>query len=1095
MMNMEETFQKVSLNGSIDGKGFRLEDADFRLKAEVTKVGINQYNFENISTDARLAKEFFEGKLDINDPNFIFNAEGTLDLRNQRNKVRIDAVVDTINFHMLNYSQVPFGLKGKLDLDFTGLTLDKILGEGSFNNATIFYNQNQLYFESLNLETNRKDDSSRYIFLNSEYFDLAVDGEFTPSEVIDDLIKLKDEYLLEYRNQEEATLAYYKKQKELNKLPTKYNFSVLGQLKSFNPFLELFLPDWWISDSVKIQARFHADLNSVISVNTFLDTLKIGGNTFENLVVNLDANKIWNQRDILAMAYINSEKQYFGSSLSTEDLFMEGIWSGKHIDLFGKIKQQKTNNHVTLSAELDIRPGVFDFHVIDTDIALLEKVWQLDDRNQLSWNGEELRVDFWKLSNDRQELLVSGEISPDPQKELFLSIRDVSLELFNPLLDFELQGVTNGFVALRDYFQNFQLESELEVYELTIDDFLVGNLSGFSHLLPEKNSIEVDYTVTRKGKKTVSIGGFYHIERDESLEMMAKLNDANLDILEPFLSYVLTQISGTASGEIAISGVPSAPILTGEGLVSNAKAKVNYLNTIYSLEGKIVFDANLIGFDNIKVIDDQNNVGFLNGGFFHDGFRDFVIDLNGNMNNVKVLSTTAQDNDLFYGTAIVDGNFNILGPINNLLIRANAISKRGTRIFVPLSLESGVEQEEYITFKSKDTVSTSLDIFERLDLSGIRMDFDFEITPDAYCEIIFDLKAGDIIRGRGNGKLKMLIDTNGDFNMFGDYVFQEGGYNFTLYNFINKEFQIQPESKISWFGNPYEAIMDITATYEQMALLGPILTEADTSILASPALKRRYPAKVFLDLDGPMLKPDIAFNINVSGYPDNVTSPASQSSYSVQAGVEAFRNRLVTDEQYLKKQVFSLIILRRFSPENTFNVGAQSVGSSVSEFISNQVSYWIAQVDENLEIDVDLAGLSDDQFQTFQLRLAYTFLDGRLRISRDGTVAGAQQVDNELAALAGDWTVEYLLTNDGKYRVKMYNRTNYNTINAGFDVQQTAGFSILQTQSFDRVREIFVDTRNRNRPNSADQQGNQNQEDSKPEVKKPTDIRKEEDEG
>ena len=51
---------------------------------------------------------------------------------------------------------------------------------------------------------------------------------------------------------------------------------------------------------------------------------------------------------------------------------------------------------------------------------------------------------------------------------------------------------------------------------------------------------------------------------------------------------------------------------------------------------------------------------------------------------------------------------------------------------------------------------------------------DLDITPDAYCEIIFDLTSGDIIRGRGNGKLNLQIDTKGDFNMFGDYEIDEG---------------------------------------------------------------------------------------------------------------------------------------------------------------------------------------------------------------------------------------------------------------------------------------------------------------------------------
>jgi hypothetical protein len=43
-----------------------------------------------------------------------------------------------------------------------------------------------------------------------------------------------------------------------------------------------------------------------------------------------------------------------------------------------------------------------------------------------------------------------------------------------------------------------------------------------------------------------------------------------------------------------------------------------------------------------------------------------------------------------------------------------------------------------------------------------------------------------------------------------------------------------------------------------------------------------------------------------------------------------------------------------------------------------------SQLDENLEVEVDLTNLDQEGFNTFQLRLAYTFMDGRLKVSRGG---------------------------------------------------------------------------------------------------------------
>jgi hypothetical protein len=177
----------------------------------------------------------------------------------------------------------------------------------------------------------------------------------------------------------------------------------------------------------------------------------------------------------------------------------------------------------------------------------------------------------------------------------------------------------------------------------------------------------------------------------------------------------------------------------------------------------------------------------------------------------------------------------------------------------------------------------------------------------------------------------------------------------------------------------------------------------------------------------------------------------------------------------MKRQVFSLIILRRFSDENAFNVGG-SIGKSVSEFISNQISYWVTQFDENLVLDVDLGSLDNEAFNTFQLRMSYSFLGGRLRVTRDGGFTD-QATGTTAESILGDWTVEYLLSPDGMLRAKIYNRTNYNTLDpTNRQTTQTAGFSVMHTLSFDQIKDIFKKTRNKNRQVEAD--GTQNDKDS-----------------
>jgi hypothetical protein len=141
----------------------------------------------------------------------------------------------------------------------------------------------------------------------------------------------------------------------------------------------------------------------------------------------------------------------------------------------------------------------------------------------------------------------------------------------------------------------------------------------------------------------------------------------------------------------------------------------------------------------------------------------------------------------------------------------------------------------------------------------------------------------------------------------------------------------------------------------------------------------------------------------------------------------------------------------------------------------------MSQVDDNLEIDVDLGTMDQETFNTFQLRLSYTFLNGRLRVTGDGTfnnqtsstTTSTTGDQSNLSSVAGDWTVDYLLTPDGKFKVKMYSRTNVNPLVNTINTQSTltTGISLMHTQSFNEVKDLLKASRDKNRTPPPAQEG------------------------
>lgn len=1052
-------FQRVTLAGNLKGSGLTQSTANFQLDGYVDLIGIKKYNYRNIRTNARFASEFFNGYFAINDPNLKFSTEGSIDLREGINEIKVKAWIDTAFFHHLNLTGQELFVRSDLDLNIKGLHLDSIVGTADIRNLHLIHNGRLLSLDTVGI-ISQKDGRTRAIEVKSSLLDGEVHGDFMLTDLTRDLQTMVHEILLNIRNDQREIRAYYRGK---DYRPKSYETDFRISLKDIGPVVQLFNTDLAVSNNTVIEGKFTSGHTTIVQAFSTIDSLRYNNTLFLGTDVELTASKISDSTNVLAMGFINSRQQSLTRALKTENMVAEAIWNKNHVSFSLDADQQEETNYMRLEGDLHFLRDSTQLRFLPSTIRILEKSWQFDPQNLITIRQEGIRVDQLTLRNNGQHVFVNGELSRDPDKFLSMEISELDLSILSPITGRELSGTLNAIFKVNDYYVDPQLQNELRITGLTVDNFLVGDVTGENLWDSEGEEFLIGFFIDRNGKRIVNLDGTYKPSRTAlPLDLTAELEDANLKIIEPFFDDIFSDIGGTITGDYRITGKLNSPVIEGEGSVTGGQIMINYLQTTYRFTGIVGLSPNSIYFRNIELRDVLNNRGTLNATLSHQDFASMRVNLDASFANFQVLNTTESDNSLFYGQGYATGNLNITGPINNLKFASTASTDKNTWIRIPISGTEEVERKEFIRFVSftDSTYQSSLqEVATKLDLSGITLDFNLDITPDALFEIILDYKAGDIIRGRGNGEIQLQLDTRGEFNMFGPFEFEQGGYNFTLYDVINKEFEIQRNSRITWFGDPYGATLDISATYDQLASLAPIL-QLDESLSNSPELRRKYPVKVLLELDGPMLSPQIEFDIIAADLPQSIVVQGNPVPLSFH--FQRFKNNL--DEQELKRQVFSLVVLRRLSPPESFNTSG-SIVNSVSELLSNQLSNWISQVDENLEIDVDLSTLDDEAYNTFQLRLSYTFMSGRLRVTRDGTFYGSQDpnlTNRSVASIAGDWTVDYLLTPDGQLKIKMYNRTNINPILlAAGQNSVTTGVSLTHTQSFNNLREIWRSARAR----------------------------------
>ncbi|WP_347156806.1 translocation/assembly module TamB domain-containing protein [Pontibacter chitinilyticus] len=1053
LLNTDQ-IRTVSMAGRIAGSGFTLQDANLTIDATINQVQLLDYNYQNIVANGQLQHQTFTGKVSANDPNLTFTANGSVSLASQQKAFNVVADLKRLNLQALHLTQEPLIISAQADLNFKGLELDAFEGTARFDSATVAYKGKTLPIDSV-VVASHISEGERRLQLQSDLLALTVNGNFNYSTLISDLKRLVQEYELNFESNEVATAAYYRRKPDTatNEYALTYNIN----LKHINPVVQLFMPQLTISDHTKVEGSFRHSSTVILEAYATMDTIQYSDFNLYGNKLELNTSKLQNSPDVLASALFTSQQQELPGTGETQDFYLEGIWSERTINFATSLKQPEQRNRATITGDLVFQENQVQVVFDKSNITLRESPWVFNPGNTvyISDGGRQVTFENFILSNQDQVVSVKGTLSAAPDSKVTLLVENFDLANLNPLTTMQLTGRLNAEVVAQDVYDKAQLDGSVRVDSFRMDNIYIGNIAGSTNWNNAQKKATVDVGIVRDDKKVLAVtGNFNPKATDDQLDMLAVMDNANLKLVEPILKPIMSNLDGSMEGRIRILGRLDYPVLKGSVNVTDGRFTFDYLNTTYKFTDRIYFGPNSISFRNAQLQDLYGNKATVSGGIAHDGFQNMVLDMEARYRDFMVLNTTSEQNDLFYGSAFATGTASVLGPIDNLQVNVDARSNENTRIVLPLDNQTEVARKDFIHFVNHNpadsTAVAKTEVQDKVDLSGINLNFNLDVTDDAYFEIIIDRTTGDVIRGSGNGDIRMTIDTRGDFNMYGTFEITKGAYNLNLLEgLVTREFNISPGGTITWNGDPLNGIMDITATYSQLASLSGLLPNDESGLLQG-----RYPIVAVIQLKGQLLTPQIILGLDFDQVPQ-----------SVQTSLSSLISSIKNDESELNRQVFSLLVLQRLSPQGTFaaeGAGVGAVGGSLGSLLSSQLGNFLNSIDNNLEIDIGLGALDQNALSALQVRLSYTFLQGRLRVTSEAGL-GNNSATNGTATRGGyqgDWSAEYYLAKSGELRLRL----EYNTLQQQFSTTGTTSsqsISILHTKRFDSFREIFTGNKRR----------------------------------
>ncbi|MEQ8550331.1 MAG: translocation/assembly module TamB domain-containing protein [Cyclobacteriaceae bacterium] len=1025
-----DLLDKVSFESKVKGAGLDLNYAKVDLNAIVTSFDFNNYQLDSLYLDGKFRDKFFSGNVKLRDVAAAMDGTLLLNLNETPEVFSAEISIDTVDFQLLGLSDRKIVLSSQLKVNTEGIILDSLQGKVDMKKFVLKSSEDTLKLDSVELKVANAE-SVKTIQLVLPEIDLSIKGDFIYGKLIEDFTG----FIASIKNKIIYNDTLNGQNIEVPDDNSTYSADLVLTYEHLDDYLAFFNLPLFFSPYGKVESRF--DKRSGFNFDLLADFDSMHYQGISLIDVNIDANisRAIDRNENLANVILKSSRQSYANIPETEKMFIEAVWLDQELKIYTRLKQPSTLSSVDLESTMIFDKVNAKVALENAEVILLDKKWTINPFNSILVNRKGLAFDRVEIYNNTESISLNGIYKYDSLKKYSIELIDLEMNILGLISEHEYQGAISNLFEYESFNEDSVIfSSTTKVENLWVDNIQIGNISGDTKFSNDSSLVKLRYDVIRDSESKIHLSGNYHLDNRESpVDLDLKFNNTKIDFISPFLENVFSGINGRADGQIDIGGKITSPNFQGDISVTEARLKVDYLNVGYNFEGDIRMENDNLTFNDFRISDREGNRGLLRGNIALNDYKRPIIDIDVNVNNLLVLNTSRNNNQMYYGTAYGTGTVSVQGPTNDISIKSKATTNKGTKIFIPLSTRSEVATKEYISFvdlvKNTNEQRRINDIINN-NLSGVSFDLDLSVTNDAYVELIFDIRTGDIIRGRANGDLNMKLDTDGEFDLFGGVTITEGAYNFTIPNLINKEFNILPGSTISWYGDPYSGNLDLDATYRQIATLGDFLNTGETDV------NNRIPFLVKLQLDGDMLSPNINFSIDFD-----------QSLSNITIRDEEVLSALNENEQELKRQVFSLLILKKLSPQNTFAVGGEAFGSSVSEFLSNQFSYFLSQVDENLEFDFDIGSLDQNAFNTFQLRLSYTFLDGRLKVT-----GGAQTEINETSnQFLGDWSVRYSLTEDGQLRVRVFSQ-NEQIID---EWQRETGLSIQFVKSFDDLKELL----------------------------------------
>ena len=1049
-----QTLGLLNFKGKISGSSFSLDKIKTSIEGSLDSVEFNKYTYTNIQTDGILQKGAFNGTLRIKDPNINFISNIEMDFN--KAKPSFNGVGDLTNANLkeLNLTNNNIQLTGLLDINFEGDSIDNFIGFAKFFNGKLKGDAATVQFDSLTIQSSIEQGVKK-LRLGSDDVQASIIGKFNIMHLPASVQYFMQRYFPTYIPAPKST-------------PANQLFEIQVKTNYFEPYLRLFNTDVTGFNNMDIKGSINTDKQN-IGLKAIVPFASWKYKWADYAIRGGDINGLGNQDSLFLTINANSINLTDSFSFLNPVVRVRTHQDISNITLYAISKSPL--EQISLNGTIQTFEDGVAIKWLPSYFILSQKKWNIDNNGLLTLRKSNTSASNFRFSQGIQEFAFSSNNSN--KDELALDLKNVILgDVTKMLFPYpKLEGVTNGKVVFKNLFKDLAFNTNLSIDPFAFNGDSVGFTTLSASYVQSKGIIPFKFNTLNSAYRLSADGKYSLTDTTNPLDATLYLDHSKISLVQQFIGGVLTNLDGTASGEIHFGGRIENPYLSGAATLDKASFKVDYTKVNYFIDSaKISFTDEGIDFGTIEVTDKLKRKAQFKGKILNQGFKHLVYDMEMSSPKIELIHTDILDNSNFYGQAVGKASLTIRGPEENIKMSINADVNDSSHIYLPNTTSKESGKSDFIVFKKYGKTAV-----KSADIPAYNLVVDLEVTANnkTQIDVIMDELTGDVIKGVGNGRIKIRAGNIEPLTIRGKYNIERGKYDFNFQSFIRKPFELIPEAGnfIEWNGNPYEADIHIDARYTAERVS---LNELTGSGNFSNAVKTyRGSVYVIAALRNKLSQPDIKFTL---AFPQG--NPISSDNEFSQ-----FISRLERDDNEILKQVSFLIVFNSFAPvgfsnantNNAYNVtsiGINTISQLLTKEINKSITSLLNRVtgDKNLRFDVGSSVYNSGNLldpsgtgiainankidrQRVNLKLGRSFFDDKMIVNFGGdldfNVRNSSTIQNGNFQWLPDLNIEFVLTKNRKLRAIVFNRNSLDINGSTLGRRNRQGVSISYRKDFD----------------------------------------------